>query len=111
MSLARDLGPSERAVATDRNRRGGNEQHLFQQTNQRSFGTFPLKGAELANALTAAVHVGYRSIDTAQMYGNEAGVGAVLAGLPIPRSEFCITTRRTQKTSRKTNFLHRWNRA
>ena len=65
----------------------------FSMTYQRSFGTFPLKGAELARALMAAVHVGYRSFDTAQMYENEAGVGAVLADLPIPRSEFCITTK------------------
>jgi 2,5-diketo-D-gluconate reductase B len=65
----------------------------FSKSYQRSFGTFPLKGAELANALTAAVQVGYRSIDTAQMYENEASVGAVLANLPAPRSEFCITTK------------------
>lgn len=65
----------------------------FSRTYQRSFGTFPLKGSDLANALIAAVRVGYRSIDTAQMYGNEADVGAVLVDLPIPRSEFCITTK------------------
>jgi 2,5-diketo-D-gluconate reductase B len=65
----------------------------FSKTYQRSFGTFPLKGAELATALTAAVHVGYRSVDTAQMYENEASVGAVLADLRVPRSEFCITTK------------------
>jgi 2,5-diketo-D-gluconate reductase B len=55
----------------------------FCKTFQRSFGTFPLKGAELANALLTAVEVGYRSIDTAQMYGNEADLGAVLADLPV----------------------------
>jgi 2,5-diketo-D-gluconate reductase B len=65
----------------------------FSKTYQRSFGTFPLKGAELANALTAAIEIGYRSIDTAQMYRNEADVGAFLSDMPIPRSQLCITTK------------------
>lgn len=65
----------------------------FSKTYQRSFGTFPLKGVDLARALTSAVEIGYRSIDTAQMYGNEADIGAVLADLPAPRAELCITTK------------------
>ena len=65
----------------------------FQKTYQRSFGTYPLKGAELTAALQAAVAVGYRSIDTAQMYGNEADVGAALSRLSLPREELCITTK------------------
>jgi 2,5-diketo-D-gluconate reductase B len=65
----------------------------FQKTYQRSFGTYPLKGAELAAAVQAAVAVGYRSIDTAQIYGNEADVGAALSRLPVPRDELCITTK------------------
>jgi 2,5-diketo-D-gluconate reductase B len=77
----------------------------FSRTYQRSFGTFPLKGAELADAIAAAVRVGYRSIDTAQMYGNEADVGAALAGLPVPRSEFCITTKVHPDNYSEDNFL------
>ena len=65
----------------------------FQKTYQRAFGTYPLTGDELAAALTTAVKVGYRAIDTAQMYGNEAEVGATLAGLGVPRDELCITTK------------------
>jgi 2,5-diketo-D-gluconate reductase B len=65
----------------------------FSKTFQRSFGTFPLKGADLARALTSAIQIGYRSIDTAQMYGNEADLGATLSDLPVPRSELCITTK------------------
>lgn len=42
------------------------------------------------NALTAA---GYRSIDTAQAYGNEAGVGAAIRRSGIPREEIFITTK------------------
>lgn len=65
----------------------------FQKTFQRGFGTYRLKGAELASALGAAVAVGYRAIDTAQMYGNESEVGAALAALKIPREELCITAK------------------
>ena len=65
----------------------------FQRSFERSFGTFPLKGEELATALSAALEVGYRSIDTAQMYGNEADVGQVLAHCRIPRSQLCVTTK------------------
>jgi 2,5-diketo-D-gluconate reductase B len=65
----------------------------FTKTYQRSFGTFPLRGTVLADAIMAAVRVGYRSIDTAQMYGNEADLGAILGDLPIPRSDLCVTTK------------------
>lgn len=65
----------------------------FQKTYQRAFGTYPLKGAELVSALESAVAVGYRAIDTAQMYGNESEVGEALAALKIPRDELCITAK------------------
>jgi 2,5-diketo-D-gluconate reductase B len=65
----------------------------FTKTYQRSFGTFPLRGAVLADAIMTAIQVGYRSIDTAQMYGNEADLGAILGDLPAPRAELCVTTK------------------
>jgi len=65
----------------------------FSKTYQRAFGTYPLKGAALADALLAAVEIGYRAFDTAQMYGNEADLGAVLPDLPVTRPELCITTK------------------
>ena len=65
----------------------------FQKTNQRAFGTFPLKGKELAQALRTAVDIGYRAIDTAQMYGNEADIGKVLSSLSVRRDDLCITTK------------------
>lgn len=40
-----------------------------------------------------AIDVGYRSIDTAQAYGNEAGVGAALSESGLPREEFFLTTK------------------
>ena len=65
----------------------------FQKTHQRAFGTFPLKGDELKAALRGALDVGYRAIDTAQMYGNEAEVGEVLRESSVPRGELCVTTK------------------
>jgi len=65
----------------------------FNGTHERSFGTFPLHGAELSQALHAALSVGYRAIDTAQMYGNEAEVGAVLRDAGVARTELCLTTK------------------
>lgn len=65
----------------------------FTKTFQRSFGTWPLKGEECAGAINAALEVGYRAFDTAQMYGNEADVGATLASSGVPRDDLLITTK------------------
>lgn len=60
---------------------------------QRGFGTFPLRGAELKEAVRTAAEVGYRAFDTAQWYGNEADLGAVLPELGIDQSSLQITTK------------------
>ncbi|SNT20858.1 aldo/keto reductase [Antarctobacter heliothermus] len=65
----------------------------FEKTYQRSFGTFPLKGQDLKDAILAAAEVGYRSFDTAQMYGNEAETGAALKATSLARGDLCITTK------------------
>lgn len=65
----------------------------FQKTHQRSFGTYPLEGEVLMNAIAAAAETGYRAFDTAQMYGNEAETGEALAATGIARDELCVTTK------------------
>lgn len=65
----------------------------FEKTYQRSFGTFPLKGKELRDAIMIAAEVGYRSFDTAQMYENEKETGAALKETGLPRDELLITTK------------------
>ena len=65
----------------------------FQKTHQRAFGTYPLKGKTLADAVAAAADAGYRAFDTAQMYGNEADTGAALATCGVPRDQLVITTK------------------
>ena len=65
----------------------------FQDTNQRAFGTYPLLGDECRNAILTALQVGYRAIDTAQMYENEAATGNAVAQAGIERGDLCITTK------------------
>jgi 2,5-diketo-D-gluconate reductase A len=60
---------------------------------QLGFGVFLVPPPETAATVTAALEVGYRHIDTAQMYGNEAGVGEAVAASGIPRDELYITTK------------------
>jgi 2,5-diketo-D-gluconate reductase A len=57
------------------------------------FGTWLLRGKAGREALRAALAAGYRHIDTATMYGNEADVGHVLASSGLARDEAFITTK------------------
>jgi 2,5-diketo-D-gluconate reductase B len=65
----------------------------FTHGHERAFGTWPLKGSELTSALETALDIGYRAIDTAQLYGNEAEVGAVLRASGLARQALCVTTK------------------
>lgn len=58
------------------------------------FGTFKIPdGEETYKAVTEALEVGYRHIDTAALYGNEASVGRAVRDSGIARSEIFITTK------------------
>ncbi len=56
-------------------------------------GTWPMKGAECERAVESALSLGYRHLDTAEMYGNEEAVGAALARSGLPRGEVFLTTK------------------
>lgn len=56
-------------------------------------GTFRLEGEVVKNSVLNALDVGYRVIDTAQIYGNEASIGEALVESGIPREELYITTK------------------
>ena len=45
---------------------------------QLGFGVFQVPTEDTADVVTRALEVGYRHIDTAEMYGNEAGVGEAI---------------------------------
>ena len=57
------------------------------------FGTFRLEGALARRMVGYALEIGYRHIDTAQMYGNEAEVGQAIAASAVPRDEIWLTTK------------------
>lgn len=56
-------------------------------------GTFRLKGQEVIDSVTSALALGYRHIDTAQMYGNEQDVGEAIRQSGVPRDEIFLTTK------------------
>ena len=60
---------------------------------QLGFGVFQVPPAETERVVTDALEVGYRHLDTAQMYGNEEGVGAAIAASGLPREELYVTTK------------------
>jgi len=62
---------------------------------QFGFGVFQVPPDETAATVRAAFDAGYRHIDTAQMYGNEEGVGRALAESGLPRDEVFLTTKLT----------------
>lgn len=57
------------------------------------FGTFRMPGAEVLEIVPKAIDQGFRHIDTAQIYGNEAQVGAAVAGSGVARSDIFLITK------------------
>jgi 2,5-diketo-D-gluconate reductase A len=67
--------------------------HDGTQIPQLGFGVFLVPPEETQRTVEQALEVGYRHIDTAQMYGNEAEVGAAIEASGLPRPELYITTK------------------
>jgi 2,5-diketo-D-gluconate reductase A len=57
------------------------------------FGTWQIRGESAYQAVRHALDAGYRHIDTATMYGNEAEVGRALADSGVPRDDVFVTTK------------------
>jgi 2,5-diketo-D-gluconate reductase A len=82
------LGPVTEATAVPGvSLRGGAEMPMI------GFGTWALRGRPGRAAIRAALDAGYRHIDTATMYGNEAEAGRAVAESGLPRDEVFITTK------------------
>ncbi|MFI7869750.1 aldo/keto reductase [Streptomyces salinarius] len=60
---------------------------------QLGFGVFQVPDEETTVAVASALEAGYRSIDTAAIYGNETGVGRALATSGIAREDLFVTTK------------------
>jgi len=56
-------------------------------------GTFRLTGQTVIDSVRTALELGYRAVDTAQIYGNEAEVGQAVAGSGVPRADLFLTTK------------------
>jgi 2,5-diketo-D-gluconate reductase A len=67
---------------------------------QLGFGVFQIPAEETASAVADALQVGYRHIDTAEMYGNEAGVGEAIRASGLAREDVYVT-------SKLSNAFHR----
>ena len=57
------------------------------------FGTFRIPGPDVLRIVPHALKAGFRHIDTAQIYGNEAEVGEAIAGSGVARGEIFLTTK------------------
>ena len=57
------------------------------------FGTWELRGGTARRLVEAALEIGYRYIDTAQMYGNEVEVGAAVRASGLGRGKLFVTTK------------------
>lgn len=60
---------------------------------QLGFGVFQVPPEDTQQTVEEALRIGYRHIDTAAAYRNEAGVGAAIAASRIPRDEVFVTTK------------------
>lgn len=56
-------------------------------------GTFRLKDQQVIDSVKMGLELGYRHIDTAQIYENEAEVGQAIAESGVPREELFVTTK------------------
>jgi 2,5-diketo-D-gluconate reductase A len=60
---------------------------------QLGFGVFQIPPAETAKAVELALQAGYRHIDTAEMYGNEKGVGEAIRASGLDRDDVYVTSK------------------
>ncbi|WP_194833975.1 aldo/keto reductase [Nocardia sp. XZ_19_369] len=60
---------------------------------QLGFGVFQVPEEDVTSVVTTALEVGYRSIDTAAVYGNEEGTGRAIRDFGLPRDEIYVTTK------------------
>jgi 2,5-diketo-D-gluconate reductase A len=65
---------------------------------QIGFGVYRIPDTEVAEAVTTAIELGYRSIDTASVYGNERGVGEAVRASGVARRDLFITTKLQRQT-------------
>jgi 2,5-diketo-D-gluconate reductase A len=78
---------------------------------QLGFGVFQVKPDEAVAAVTAALEVGYRHIDTAQMYRNEKEVGEALRRSGVPREEVFVTSKLNNNRQERDDILRSFDQS
>src|SRR5660397_56549 len=69
------------------------------------FGTWKLEAHDAVRMVGHALAAGYRHIDTAQIYGNEAEVGEAIKTSSVPRQDVFLTTKVWVKNFKNANFI------
>jgi 2,5-diketo-D-gluconate reductase A len=78
---------------------------------QLGFGVFQIKPAETAEATRTALEIGYRHIDTAQMYGNEKEVGQAVRESGIPRDQVFVTSKLNNNRQERGDILRSFDQS
>jgi 2,5-diketo-D-gluconate reductase A len=78
---------------------------------QLGFGVFQIKPEETAKATATALEIGYRHIDTAQMYGNEKGVGEAIRDSGLERSEIFVTSKLNNNRLERDDILRSFDKS
>lgn len=81
------------------------------QMPQEGFGVFQIPEADCEQVVRDAIASGYRLIDTASSYQNEAAVGRAIAGCGVPREELFITTKAYIHEMGYENTMQAFNRS
>lgn len=56
-------------------------------------GTYKLRGRECTDVVETAIDLGYRHLDTAELYENQAAAGDAITATSVPREELFVTTK------------------
>ncbi|TYP88087.1 aldo/keto reductase [Blastococcus xanthinilyticus] len=78
---------------------------------QLGFGVYQVPPEKTADAVATALEVGYRHIDTAEMYGNEKGVGEAVARSGIARDQIFVTSKLNNGFHRRDDALRAFDQS
>ena len=78
---------------------------------QLGFGVYQVPPEDTADAVSTALEIGYRHIDTAEMYGNEKGVGEAVARSGIDRGEVFVTSKLNNGYHRRDDALRAFDQS
>ena len=78
---------------------------------QLGFGVYQVPPEDTADAVATALEIGYRHIDTAEMYGNEKGVGEAVARSGLDRGEVFVTSKLNNGFHRRDDALRAFDQS